>query len=335
VSVLVVADPIEGLDPQVDATVGLAAAAIELDTGVWVCGPEQLSVQDGRVRARASLLTLAPRRRGGDHRWLVPRSWFALGPPRDLDVAAEVDLVLLRIDPPVDGRYLRTTYLLDLVELAGTRVVNRPEGVRALHEKAIALQFPDLAPPTLVTADPFAVRRFVRTTGTSVVKPFDGFAGRDVWLLRDDTSCTALAESATHGGARQVIVQPYLAGVADGNKRLFVLDGEILEAVTRRPAADDFRIGPPVARSEVDAHDRAIARALAPLLQRHGIALAGIDVIAGLLIEVNVTCPGGMAKADALLGTNLSGAIVGRLLDLGATRHRTDKLSREKEEVPA
>jgi glutathione synthase len=331
VSVLVVTDPLDGLDPQVDATIGLAAAAIDLGACVWVCGPEQLSVHDGRVQARASRLTLAPRGRAGDHRWRVPRTWFALGPPRNLDVAAEVDLVLLRIDPPVDGRYLRTTYLLDLVELAGTRVVNRPEGVRALHEKAIALHVPELSPPTVVTADAVAVRRFVRATGAAVVKPFDGFAGHDVWLLHDDASCTALAESATRGGTRHVIVQPYLAGVAEGNKRLFVLDGEIIEAVTRRPAADDFRIGPPVARAEVDAHDRAIARALAPLLRRHGIALAGIDVIAGLLIEVNVTCPGGMAKTDALLGTDLSGVIVRRLLHQCAP----DRSSPEKEEVPA
>ena len=329
-TVLLVADPLPTLDPAVDASIGLAAAGLDLGHEVWVCTPEDLSVHAGRVHARASRLTLAPRVRGADHRWLVDQDWHSLGPERDLDVAAETDLVLLRIDPPVDGRYLRTTYLLDLVELAGTRVVNRPEGVRALHEKAIALHLPDLAPETVVTADPAAVRRFVSAVGTAVLKPFDGFGGHDVWLLRDDATCLALAESATRSGTRQVIVQPFLADVSAGNKRLFVLDGEVVGAVTRRPSASDFRIGAPVARAEVDDRDRRIVRALTPLLDRCGIAIAGLDVIAGLLIEVNVTCPGGMAKADALLGTDLSGDIMRRLLDLPS-----DQLSSREERVPA
>jgi glutathione synthase len=111
-----------------------------------------------------------------------------------------------------------------------------------------------------------------------------------------------------------VIVQEFLADVAAGNKRLFILDGEIIGAVLRRPGADDFRIGPPVAPTRADAADRAIVAALAPTLAHHGIALAGLDVIAGRLIEVNVTCPGGMHKTDALLGSDLGGVIMRRLL---------------------
>jgi glutathione synthase len=111
-----------------------------------------------------------------------------------------------------------------------------------------------------------------------------------------------------------VIAQQYLPAVGDGNKRLFLLDGEIVGAVLRRPSADDFRIGPPVAPADIDQDDRAIVARLAPLLARHGIAVAGDDVIGGRLIEVNVTCPGGMHKADALLGSDLSGAIMRRLV---------------------
>jgi glutathione synthase len=111
-----------------------------------------------------------------------------------------------------------------------------------------------------------------------------------------------------------VIAQAYLADVERGNKRLFVLDGELVGAVLRRPSAVDFRIGPPVSPAEVDADDLAIVAALGPLLAAHGIVLAGLDVIGGRLIEVNVTCPGGMHKTDALLGTDLSGATMRRLL---------------------
>jgi glutathione synthase len=230
-----------------------------------------------------------------------------------LDVPAACELVWLRIDPPVDARYLHTTYLLDLAADAGVRVVNRPAGVRTLHEKLLALHLPELSPATVVTTDGAEVEAFVATYGAAVVKPVDGFAGTDVWLLEPGRCCRALAESATAGG-RHVIVQEYLPSVTDGNKRIFLVDGEVVGAVYRRPSDEDFRIGPPVAEAAVDAADRRIVDALAPRLLAHGIAIAGLDVIGGRLIEVNVTCPGGMHKTDALLGTDLSGAIVRHLL---------------------
>jgi glutathione synthase len=313
-SILVVADPLAGLDADIDATVGLMNAAQALEEAVWVCTPEALAVVDGRVRARATRVALRPRQRGGDHRWWVDQVWYDEVDRAVLDVAATVEVVLMRIDPPVDGRYLHTTYLLDLVEASGVRVVNRPAGIRALHEKIVALHFPALCPETLVTADPREVREFVGRVGAVVVKPVDGFAGTDVWLLHDDAAATALAESATGAGRRHVIAQQYLSAVGHGNKRLFLLDGQIVGAVLRRPSEDDFRIGPPVALAEIDEDDRAIVASLAPLLACHGIAIAGLDVIGGRLIEVNVTCPGGMHKTDALLGTDLSGAIMRRLI---------------------
>lgn len=323
-SVLFVVDPLETLDPAIDASIGLMDAAQRLDRAVWVSGPEDLAVRDGRVHARARRLRLAPRRSAGDHRWLVDPHWYEVLEHAVLDVAAETEVVLFRIDPPVDARYLHATYVLDLVEEAGTRVVNRPEGIRALHEKVMALRFPALCPTTTITSSAAEVRSFVAGRGVAVVKPLDGFAGHDVWLLRDDSSATALAESATGGGRRAVIVQEYLADVADGNKRLFVVDGEIAGAVLRRPDPGDFRIGPPCAPADVDEADQRIVATLAPLLRRHGIAVAGLDVIAGRLIEVNVTCPGGMHKTDALLGTDLSGVILRRLL--GTPTHPTTSL---------
>jgi glutathione synthase len=313
-SILVVADPLAGLHADIDATVGLMDAAQALEEEVWVCTPEDVAVVGGRVRARATRVALRPRQRTGDHRWWVERVWYDEVERAVLDVASTVAVVLMRIDPPVDARYLHTTYLLDLVEASGVRVVNRPDGIRALHEKIVALHFPALCPETLVTADPREVREFVGRVGAVVVKPVDGFAGTDVWLLHDDAAATALAESATGAGRRHVIAQQYLQAVGHGNKRLFLLDGEIVGAVLRRPSEDDFRIGPPVAPAEIDEHDRAIVASLAPLLARHGIAVAGLDVIGGSLIEVNVTCPGGMHKTDALLGTDLSGTIMRRLI---------------------
>lgn len=322
-NVLFVTDPLAGLQAEVDATAGLMAATQELDVGVWVCGPEDLAVIDGRVQARARRVTLRPRVRAGDHRWLVGTTWWDEHEQGVVDVADAFDLVQLRIDPPVEERYLHTTYLLDLVDAAGTRVVNNPAGIRAVHEKLTALRWPELCPPTLVSTSVPVLRDFVTRHGAAVVKPVDGFAGRDVWLVHDDPSAPALLESATRGGTRQVIAQEYLPAVEDGNKRLFVLDGEIVGAVLRRPSTEDFRIGPPVAAATVDPVDERIVATIAPCLAEHGLALAGLDVIDGRLIEINLTCPGGMAKTDALLGTDLSGTIVRRLLD---PTSRTERL---------
>jgi glutathione synthase len=314
-SILVVADPLADLQADIDATVGLMDAGQRMGSSVWACEPKDLDLVDGRVRARAIRVELRPRERGDDHRWLVDPVWYEALEHAELDVAGEIDLVLLRIDPPVDARYLHTAYLLDLVEAAGVRVVNRPEGVRAMHEKIAALRWPELCPATTVSAHVGALRDFVARHGAAVVKPVDGFAGCGVWLIGDDAAATSLLESATRGGTRHVIAQEYLPAVERGNKRLFLLDGEIVGAVLRRPSVDDFRIGPPVAAAPVDQDDERIVAAIAPELARHGLALAGLDVIDGHLIEVNLTCPGGMHKTDALLGTDLSGAIMRRLLD--------------------
>jgi glutathione synthase len=314
VSALFVVDPLSTVDPEIDSNVGLMAAVDQLGEEVWVCEPQDLALVGGRLRARGRRIALRARVRLGDHRWSVPRPWFDELERRLLDVAHEVAVVLLRLDPPVDPRYLRTTYLLDAAADAGVLVVNRPAGVLAVQEKLFALRHPDLCPPTIVTADPGEVLEFVEARGVTVLKPVDGFAGMDVWLLRPaDPNLTSLIESATRGG-RHVVAQAFLPAVAEGNKRIFLLDGDIIGAVDRVPSSRDFRIGPPVAAAAVSSRDEQIAARLAPDLARHGIVLAGLDVIDGRLIEVNVTCPGGMHKTDALLGTDLSGAIMRRLL---------------------
>ena len=291
------------------------AATQEHGAAVWVCEPQDLAIIGGRLIARATRIALRPRTSRGDHRWRIEPQWYDELERRTLDVAAEVDVVLLRPDPPVDPRYLRTTYLLEVAALAGVRVVNDPAGVRQVQEKLFPLRFPELCPDTIVTADADDAMGFLRRHGAAVIKPVDGFAGIDVWLVRaDDPNARSLVESATDRGRRQALIQEYLPAVTGGNKRLFLLDGEIIGAVDRVPSTEDFRIGPPSVPAEPDARDRAIVAALAPDLRRHGIALAGLDVIDGRLIEVNVTCPGGMHKTDALLGTDLSGEIVRRLI---------------------
>lgn len=322
---LFVVDPLRTLDAGIDASVGLMLATRRHGLEVWVCGPEDLRVVSGRALASAREIEPVEPRGAVGARWEVPVDWYLEGRAAVLDVAAEFAQVHLRIDPPVESRYLHATYLLDLVHAAGIPVVNRPSGIRALHEKLLTLAFPELCPETLVSTDVCEVRAFVARVGAAVLKPVDGFGGQDVWLVHDDDAAAALVASATASGARHVIAQEYLTEVRRGNKRLFLLDGKVLGAVLRRPVEGDFRIGMPSLVADVDADDERILAALGPLLRDHGIVLAGLDVIAGRLIEVNVTCPGGMHKADALLGSDLSGAVVRRLL------HHEEPLSKGRQ----
>lgn len=318
--IVFVADPIESLDPTVDTTVGLMHAAQERGAEVWVTEARGLEATGGLARALARPVRLAPSRPAGGHRWAVPERWYTAGDPERIRLDG-VAAVFMRTEPPLDTAYLTATFVLDLVDPDVTAMVNRPGGLRACSEHLMPLRYPDLIPPTVVTADGRAVRAFLADHQTAVVKPVDGFAGRGVLRLdRHDPNLASLVDIATDHGTRAVIVQRYLREVADGNKRIVLIDGEPVAAMYRYPAAGDFRIGDPAAAAPITVRDRAIGRRLAPELRRHGIALAGLDVIGRYLIEVNVTSVGALRKADALLGSTLCQDVLDSVLPAAQRR---------------
>jgi glutathione synthase len=300
-----VADPLDGLDPSTDTTVGLMHAAQDRGAEVWVTQARLLEAAHGRARAHARRVRLAPSRPRGDHRWTVAQRWFTAGEPQRVWLD-EMAAVFMRTEPPLDQAYLTATLILDLVDPARSALVNDPGGLRACSEHLLPLRFPDLIPPTIVAADEDVIRSFLAEHQAAVVKPVDGFSGRGVLRLdRHDPNLGSLIEMSTHGGARAVVVQRFLREVAAGNKRIFVIAGEPAGAVHRFPRAGDFRIGNPAAEAPLTARDREICTRLAPVLRRQGIHLAGLDVIGPYLIEVNVTSVGALRKADALLGWTL------------------------------
>ncbi len=284
--IVVVSDPLDRLDPTVDTTLGIVSAAVGRGHRVRACGPADLAIVDGAAVAR----TYDVRR--GDTRWT------RLG---------DADAVLLRTDPPVDRGYLDATLVLDRVDPARTLMVNHPRGVRIANEKLWALEHPDLCPPTLVTASAELIDDFVGRHRECVIKPIDGFSGHGVLRLGDnDPNTASIIELSTRGGHRQVVVQPWLERVRDGNKRLFVHDGEPVAAALRFPVENgDFRIGMPARMVDVDDRDREICDRLRPGLRDLGLFLVGLDVIDGQLIEVNVTSSGALRKCDRLLGSTL------------------------------
>jgi glutathione synthase len=309
-----VADPLESLDASIDTSVGLMHAAQDHGAEVWVSEARLLEAVGGRPRALARRIRLAPSHPAGDHRWTVADNWFTATGSKHIwldNMAA----VFMRTEPPVDEVYTAATLILDLVDPTRTVMVNDPRGLRACSEHLFPLRYPDLIPPTVVTADPRTIRSFLADQGTAVVKPVDGFSGRGVLRLdRHDPNLTSLIEISTRGGTRAVIVQRYLREVTAGNKRIFMVSGEPISAVFRFPAPGDFRIGNPSTEAPITGRDREICARLAPALRRNGIQLAGLDVIGEHLIEVNVTSVGALRKADALLGWTLCADLIDHVL---------------------
>jgi glutathione synthase len=226
------------------------------------------------------------------------------------------DVVLMRKDPPFDMAYFFATHLLGLVDPVVTFVANDPRGLRDANEKLYALNFPEVIPESLVTADAVRLKAFMESLGGEmIVKPLDGCGGAGVLHVhRGDRNLNALLELSTAEGTRLVMAQRYLPAVRDGDKRLIVLDGEPLGAILRVPREDEHRgnihVGGTVARSPIDARDREICRVLAPRLRRDGLYFVGLDIIGGYVTEVNVTSPTGVQEIDRLDGVNLGGRVL-------------------------
>ncbi|WP_082573968.1 MULTISPECIES: glutathione synthase [unclassified Nocardioides] len=311
--VLVVADPVPDLNPAHDTTVAIIEAAQLQGHRVWVTTASDLSVDAGRPLARCQALQVRACRLD-QGRWVAPTDWFQLGEVEHCSLD-DFQVVMMRTDPPVDQVYLRATYVLDLADPARTLVMNEPAGLRNVNEKFFSLQTPHLGPPTLITASISTVLERVETWGRAVLKPTDAMAGRGIMILaHGDPNLVSLLEQATGRGRDLVVVQQWIEGVVDGDRRIIVLDGRPLGSVRRVACGTDFRCnmatGAVTVADEVTDDDRRICAELAPLLRRNGIVFAGIDVIGGLLTEVNVTSPTGVREIDALSGTNLSAEIV-------------------------
>ncbi len=308
-----VIDDIETLLPCHDTSVALMEAAQLAGHHVLVTSAAELAFFDGAAVARCRPVTLRPAVLH-DGRWITDRDWYTVGEPvrHRLD---DVDAVFMRTDPPVDGNYLRATYLLDLVDPASTLLVNSPAGLRNANEKLFGLQAAELGPPTLVSADRGEIRRVVAAWGKAVLKPTDWMAGRGiVRLTTEDPNLASLLDTATDRGRSQVVVQQWIPACVEGDRRVILLDGEPVGAIRRVARGDDFRCnmaaGAVAVADRVTDGDRALSRRLAPLLRRHGLVFVGIDVIGGLLTEVNVTSPTGLREIDALTGTQLAADVV-------------------------
>jgi glutathione synthase len=320
---LFVVDPLPGLRPEHDSSVALMEAAQRAGVSVWAAEAADLVAGSGGAAAWARPVRITPaERRAG--RWKAAARWWRAGAPERLRLHAGT-AVLMRVDPPVNTAYLRATYVLDAAVRDGALVVNDPSGLRDANEKLLPLAAGGLAPDTIVTARAHDIREALDHWGVAVAKPLEGAGGHGVVMLRGrDPGLAALIDLVTSQGTRQTVLQEYLPAVQEGDKRVFLLDGEPVGAVNRRAPARDFRcnlaVGAVAEATALDASDAEICRRLRPQLALRGLSLAGIDVIGGRLTEVNVTSPTGLREIELLTADRPGDRIVEWIANTASAR---------------
>ena len=295
-------DPIEHINIDADSTFALGLEAAARGHVLWHYHPRALALEGHTLLARANPLKL--RREKGNH--------FTLGPTEMLDVGT-MDVVLMRQDPPFDMAYITATHLLEHIH-PKTLVVNDPAEVRNAPEKLFVTKFPELMPPTVITADAGAMRAFREQHGDIIVKPLFGNGGAGVFRIKpDDENFNALLETFSQLYREPLVVQKYVPAVRRGDKRIVLVDGVAMGAINRVPAAGEARsnmhVGGRPEKTTLTDREREICAAIGPELARRGMIFVGIDVIGDYLTEINVTSPTGLQEITRFDGTRLETSI--------------------------
>ncbi|MCK8516635.1 glutathione synthase [Methylonatrum kenyense] len=301
-------DPIQQITPYKDTSLAMLLAASRRDWQLHYLELADLFLRDGEAWGRNRELRVRD-----DN-----QDWFSLGAASEAPLA-ELDLLLIRKDPPFDGEYLYATQILSLAEDQGLLVVNRPAGLRDANEKLASAWFPQCCAPTIVDADAERLKRFIQDQGHAVLKPLDGMGGRSIFVLADgDPNTTVVIDTLTDGGRRYAMAQRYLPEIRDGDKRILVIDGEpVPYALARVPASGETRgnlaaggrgLGQPLSD-----RDQWIVDQVAETLVTRGLRFVGLDVIGDYLTEVNVTSPTCVRELDAQFDLDIAGQLLDRL----------------------
>lgn len=286
ISLGVVMDPIASINYKKDTTLALLWAAQDRGWKLFYMEQSDLVLQDGEPRARMRPLRV--------HR--DPAHWFDLGEV-EFGLLADLDVVLMRKDPPFDNEYIYSTYILEAAKKLGVLIVNEPQSLRDCNEKMFATQFPQCCPPLLVSRDKTLLKEFHRAHGDVVFKPLDGMGGSSIFRVRsDDPNLNVIIEMLTNHGRNTIMAQKYIPAIVDGDKRILMIDGEpVPYCLARVPMAGESRgnlaaggTGRPQPLTE---RDRWIAAQVGPELRRRGLLFVGLDVIGDYLTEINVTSP--------------------------------------------
>jgi glutathione synthase len=322
--ILFVCDPLDGFKPYKDSTVAMMRAAQARDHGVWACAPDDLQIswqgpaQSFRIAAQRLTLSPSDATQTG--------SWFSIAETRLLQ-PSDLHLAVMRKDPPFDVHYLVATQMLDRLMAHGVPVINRPQALRDHGEKMAVLEFAELAPPGMVSHDMASLRAFAEAHPQVVYKPLDAMGGAGIFLSHaKDPNLPVILETLTEHGRRAIMGQRYLPEIAQGDKRILLINGEAVPYCLARIPPEGASRGNLAAGGRGEARplsrrDQEIAQHLGPILAARGLFLVGLDVIGDSLTEINVTSPTGFQEITQQTGYDVANMFVCALeTEFGATR---------------
>jgi len=301
----VVMDPIQTINYDKDTTLSILLAAQRQGYRLFYMEQQHLFLENGQPFAEVRPLRVFEN----------PDSWFELDKASAVPLN-ELDAVLMRKDPPFDSEFIYSTYILEAAEKLGTLVVNKPQSLRDCNEKVFATQFPQCIPPLLVSRSQKRLKAFLHEHKEAVFKPLDGMGGTSIFRVTEqDQNLNVILETLTQHGRQTIMAQKYLPEIAHGDKRVLVVDGEIVPfCLARIPSANDFRGNLAAGGSGVvqplSDRDRWIAEQVAPRLKNLGLMFVGLDIIGDYLTEINVTSPTCVREIDAAQNTAISDKLI-------------------------
>ena len=301
----IVMDPIAQISYKKDSSLAMLLAAQERGWSLFYMEQQDLYQGEGVARARMRPLKV----------FANPEHWFELEAETDAALS-ELDVILMRKDPPFDMEFVYSTYLLEQAEAAGVLVVNRPQSLRDCNEKLFATLFPQCTPPTVVSRRADVLREFAAKHGDVILKPLDGMGGTSIFRHRvGDPNLSVILETLTALGTQQIMAQAYLPAIKDGDKRILMIDGEpVPYCLARIPASGETRgnlaAGGRGEARELTERDRWIAAQVGPTLREKGLLFVGLDVIGEHLTEINVTSPTCIREIDNAYGTQIGAQLM-------------------------
>ena len=297
----VVMDPIGSIKPWKDSTLAMLLEAQRRNWVIYYFEPDDLFFDDSVAWGNYRQLSVADDR----------QRWFGFAESGRIALG-ELDVILMRRDPPFDLEYIYTTYLLEQAEEQGCLIVNNPASLRDCNEKLYTREFPQCCPPTRVSRDPALLREFVEQHREAVIKPLDSMGGNSIFRINaEDPNRNAIIDAVTKNGTSQTMIQRFIPEISEGDKRILLIDGEpVPYALARIPSVDDFRgniaAGATTRSQPLSDRDRWLCEQVGPSLRKRGLIFTGIDVIGDYLTEINVTSPTCIRELDADFNLNIS-----------------------------
>lgn len=301
----IVMDPIADISYKKDTSLAMLVAAQERGWDLWYMEQGDLYLQGDTAMGHMRSLQVA----------YDPENWFSMGEAADQPLA-ELDVILMRKDPPFDSNFIYSTYLLERAEQAGTLIVNKPQSLRDCNEKIFATQFPQCCPPLMVSSRADKLKAFHKEHGDVIFKPLDGMGGSSIFRLKaDDSNVSVIIETLTSHGRSPIMAQRYIPEIIKGDKRILLIDGDpVPYALARVPAIGESRgnlaAGGSGLAQPLSDRDKWICAQVRETVREKGLLFVGIDVIGDYLTEINVTSPTCIREINAAYDLDIAGDLM-------------------------